>query len=163
LALGITTPLAGFLSDRFGIKRIYLAGLSCFVLGSVLCGLAPSLPILVLCRALQGVGGGIALPLGSALVLNAFPTEEQGMALGFPRGDRLFRARRARVGGLCAGRTLRGQGAASGSAPLPAAGLSHRHARRLGERDRALRRRVPAAALLAGPARANGSRDGVHA
>jgi EmrB/QacA subfamily drug resistance transporter len=82
LALGISTPLAGFLADRFGIKRIYLGGLIVFVLGSLACGIAPSLPILIVARAVQGFGGGIALPLGLALLLNAFPVSEQGMALG---------------------------------------------------------------------------------
>src|SRR5512140_1066795 len=47
LVLGISTPLAGFLSDRFGIKRIYLSGLSIFAIGSLLCGLSPSLGFLV--------------------------------------------------------------------------------------------------------------------
>ena len=83
LALGISTPLAGFLADRFGIKRIYLGGLLVFALGSLACGLAPSLPVLIAARAMQGFGGGIALPLGLALLLNAFPASEQGMALGF--------------------------------------------------------------------------------
>jgi DHA2 family multidrug resistance protein len=82
LALGISTPLAGFLADRFGIKRICLSGLLIFVVGSLVCGLAPNLGILVAARALQGLGGGIALPLGVALLLNAFPVAEQGMALG---------------------------------------------------------------------------------
>jgi EmrB/QacA subfamily drug resistance transporter len=82
LALGISMPLAGFLADRFGIKRIYLGGLLIFVLGSLACGLAPNLGVLVAARALQGFGGGIALPLGIALLLNAFPAAEQGMALG---------------------------------------------------------------------------------
>src|ERR1700754_1820922 len=48
LALGIATPLAGFLADRFSIKRTYIAGLSVFVIGSLLCGLHPGLPPLVL-------------------------------------------------------------------------------------------------------------------
>jgi EmrB/QacA subfamily drug resistance transporter len=82
LALGISMPLAGFLADRFGMKRVYLGGLLIFVLGSLTCGLAPNLGLLVAARALQGFGGGIALPLGVALLLNAFPASEQGMALG---------------------------------------------------------------------------------
>ncbi len=82
LALGISTPLAGFLADRFGIKRIYLAGLIVFTLGSLACGLIPNLGTLIVARAVQGFGGGIALPLGIALLLNAFPVAEQGMALG---------------------------------------------------------------------------------
>jgi DHA2 family multidrug resistance protein len=82
LALGIATPVAGFLADRFGIKRIYITGLAVFILGSLLCGVAPNLELLVLARMLQGLGGGIALPLGSALLLRAFPVAEQGKALG---------------------------------------------------------------------------------
>jgi EmrB/QacA subfamily drug resistance transporter len=82
LTLGITTPLAGFLADRFGDKRIYLGGLALFALGSLLCGLSPNLGLLIAARALQGAGGGIALPLGTALLLQAFPVAEQGMALG---------------------------------------------------------------------------------
>src|SRR5512142_3381636 len=79
LALGISTPLAGYLADRFGIKRIYLLGLAFFVIGSLLCGLAPNLWFLVAARALQGFGGGIAFPLGTALLFSAFPPREQGL------------------------------------------------------------------------------------
>jgi DHA2 family multidrug resistance protein len=82
LALGITTPISGFLADRFGIKRIYLLGLSIFTLGSLACGLAPSLGWLVAARALQGFGGGLAQPLGPAQLYRAFPPKEQGTALG---------------------------------------------------------------------------------
>ncbi|MCX6044882.1 MAG: DHA2 family efflux MFS transporter permease subunit [Chloroflexi bacterium] len=83
LALGITTPLSGFLGDRFGIKRIYLTGLTLFVLGSLLCGLAPTLLMLIIARAIQGIGGGMAQPLGPALLYRAFPPKEQGTALGY--------------------------------------------------------------------------------
>jgi EmrB/QacA subfamily drug resistance transporter len=82
LALGISTPLSGFLADRFGIKRIYLTGLTTFLFGSLLSGLAPGLWFLVGSRALQGIGGGIAIPLGSAMLFAAFPPAEQGLALG---------------------------------------------------------------------------------
>ena len=83
LALGVTTPVSGFLADRYGIKRMYLLGLTIFVIGSFLCGLAPSLGWLILARALQGFGGGIAQPLGPAQLYRAFPPKEQGTALGF--------------------------------------------------------------------------------
>jgi DHA2 family multidrug resistance protein len=86
LALGIGTPMSGFLADRFGIKRMYVGGLATFVLGSLLCGLAPTISpsiwLLVAARALQGLGGGIAQPLGSALLFSTFPPREQGLALG---------------------------------------------------------------------------------
>jgi EmrB/QacA subfamily drug resistance transporter len=83
LSLGVTTPVSGFLADRFGIKRMYLLGLVIFVTSSFLCGLAPSLGWLIAARALQGFGGGISQPLGPAQLYRAFPPEEQGTALGF--------------------------------------------------------------------------------
>ncbi len=82
MSLGISTPLAGFLADRIGTKRIYLGGLGLFAIGSLLSGFAPSLFYLTVARAIQGVGGGLALPLGIALLLQAFPAKEQGTALG---------------------------------------------------------------------------------
>src|SRR5512147_1707040 len=83
LSLGVTTPVSGYLADRFGIKRVYLFGLAVFVIGSFLCGLAPSLGWLIAARALQGFGGGVAQPLGPAQLYRAFPPKEQGTALGY--------------------------------------------------------------------------------
>ena len=83
LALGISTPLAGFLSDRFGMKRMYTVGLALFTVGSLSCALAPTLAVLIVARTLQGVGGGIAVPLGTAMLFASFPPEEQGTALGY--------------------------------------------------------------------------------
>jgi DHA2 family multidrug resistance protein len=83
LSLGVTTPVSGYLADRFGIKRMYLLGIGIFVVGSFLCGLAPSLGWLIAARALQGFGGGIGQPLGPAQLYRAFPPREQGTALGY--------------------------------------------------------------------------------
>ncbi len=82
LAIGIVTPMAGLLADRFGIKRIYLLSLFGFTVASVLCGLAQNLPLLIVFRVLQGLAGGSALPLGTALLFSAFPPEERGLAFG---------------------------------------------------------------------------------
>jgi EmrB/QacA subfamily drug resistance transporter len=82
LSLGIVMPISGFLADRFGLKRIYLTGLALFITGSFLCGIAPSLGLLIAARALQGLGGGMAQPLGAALLFRTFPAREQGTALG---------------------------------------------------------------------------------
>lgn len=60
LALGISTPLAGFLADRFGIKRVYLGGLGIFALSSLVCGLAPSPPSNVGALLAQACRGNIA-------------------------------------------------------------------------------------------------------
>lgn len=82
LSLGISTPLSAFLANRYGMKRIYLAGLSIFIVGSFLSGISPTLGFMIGARALQGFGGGIALPLGSAILFRSFPPKEQGAALG---------------------------------------------------------------------------------
>ena len=82
LALGISTPVAGFLADRYGLKRMYIAGLAIFVAGSLCAGLAPSLPALIAARALKGIGGGIAVPCGTALLFRGFAKRELGLALG---------------------------------------------------------------------------------
>jgi len=82
LALGVVTPLSGFLGDRFGIKRVWLICLGFFVFGSVLCALAPSIEMLIAFRILQGLGGGAALPLGTAMLFSAFPPQERGLAMG---------------------------------------------------------------------------------
>jgi DHA2 family multidrug resistance protein len=83
LAMGIIMPLSGFLSRRFGTKRVYLAGLGIFAAGSLLCGLAPNLSLLIVFRIIQGLGGGITSPLGIALLLQSFPVKEHGAALGY--------------------------------------------------------------------------------
>ena len=82
LALGIVTPLAGYAGDRFGLKRVYLASLGLFTLGSVLCAAAPNLPLLVAARVVQGLGGGGLVPLGIAFLFAAFPLEQRGAAFG---------------------------------------------------------------------------------
>lgn len=81
LSLGIVIPVAGFLADRFGIKRVYVLSLVAFTTASALCGLAPSLNTLILFRILQGLGGGALLPLGTAMLFTAFPPHERGLAL----------------------------------------------------------------------------------
>jgi EmrB/QacA subfamily drug resistance transporter len=82
LALGIATPLAGCLAERFKLKRVYIAGLCIFLLGSLVSGLAPSFWLLVGARALQGIGGGIALPLSTVMLFTTFEDHEQGRAFG---------------------------------------------------------------------------------
>lgn len=81
LALGMSVPLSAWRRGRFPMKRTYVIGLGVFMVGSFLCGIAPSLGVLVAARIGQGIGGGIALPLGTALLFSAFPAEERGWAL----------------------------------------------------------------------------------
>jgi EmrB/QacA subfamily drug resistance transporter len=83
LTQGVVTPTAAFFSDRFGIKRFYVISLLAFTLGSALCGLAWSLPILILFRVLQGMGGAALFPLSITLMFREFPPQERGIAMGF--------------------------------------------------------------------------------
>ena len=83
LTLGVITPTSAFFSDRLGIKRFYLISLVLFTLGSALCGLAWSLPVLIFFRVLQGIGGAALFPLSITLLFREFPPQERGVAMGF--------------------------------------------------------------------------------
>lgn len=71
LALGVTIPLVGWAQRRVGGKRLWLCALAVFLLGSLLCSLAWNASSLIAFRALQGVGGGLMLPLTSTLIVQA--------------------------------------------------------------------------------------------
>jgi DHA2 family multidrug resistance protein len=77
----IVLPLTGWFSKLFGRKRFYIACVLIFVISSFLCGLAPSLPLLVFFRVLQGAGGGGLQPVSQAILVESFPREKQGMAM----------------------------------------------------------------------------------
>jgi MFS transporter, DHA2 family, multidrug resistance protein len=77
----IVMPLTAFLGRLFGQKRVYMFCLGLFLLGSMLCGMARSLEMLVACRVLQGFGAGALQPTEQAILRQTFPPEEQGMAM----------------------------------------------------------------------------------
>jgi DHA2 family multidrug resistance protein len=81
LATVLVMPLTAFLGRQFGQKRVYMACLALFLLGSALCGLARSLPTLVIFRAIQGFGAGALQPTEQAILRQTFPPKEQGMAM----------------------------------------------------------------------------------
>src|SRR6266480_1048958 len=83
LAQGVAVPTAAYFADTLGIKRFYIISLIVFTLGSALCGLAWSLPILIFFRILQGVGGAALFPLSITLLFREFPPHERGTAMGF--------------------------------------------------------------------------------
>ncbi|HWQ43401.1 MAG TPA: DHA2 family efflux MFS transporter permease subunit [Desulfosporosinus sp.] len=83
LAMGAVIPITGFLSDTFGIKKLFIVALSIFTLGSFLCGLAWSNTAMVVFRIIQAVGGGAIMPVGMAYIFSIFPVSERGKALGF--------------------------------------------------------------------------------
>jgi DHA2 family multidrug resistance protein len=76
----VILPISGWLSDRFGRKRFYLTCVVMFTACSMLCGLAPTLPFLILARVLQGLGGGGLAPSEQAILADTFPTEKRGQA-----------------------------------------------------------------------------------
>jgi EmrB/QacA subfamily drug resistance transporter len=71
LALATVIPLTGWAADRFGTKRLYMLALTLFLLGSIACGLAWSIGSLITFRVLQGLGGGMLMPLGMTIMTHA--------------------------------------------------------------------------------------------
>jgi EmrB/QacA subfamily drug resistance transporter len=82
LAQAAVIPLAGWLSDRFGAKRLFLVALAVFSIGSALCATAPNTNMLILFRVLQGLGGGFVMPIGLAYTYRLSPPEKRGMVMG---------------------------------------------------------------------------------
>jgi EmrB/QacA subfamily drug resistance transporter len=73
LSLAVFIPASGWIGDRIGTKRTFLFALATFTLASALCGTAQSLGELIAARVLQGVGGGMLLPTGTAMLFRAYP------------------------------------------------------------------------------------------
>ena len=80
VATAVVTPISGWLSNRFGRRRIMLIGTFGFTTTSVLCGLADSLEALVLYRILQGAFGAPLVPISQAIILDTFPREKHALA-----------------------------------------------------------------------------------
>jgi MFS transporter, DHA2 family, multidrug resistance protein len=83
VANAIVLPLTGWLARHFGRKRLLMTSVAGFTISSLLCGIAPNLPLLVAFRLLQGATGGAMQPLSQAVLLEAFPPHERGKAMGF--------------------------------------------------------------------------------
>ena len=81
IATVMVMPLTGFLARMFGQKRVYMVCLALFVIGSALCGMVRTLPLLVAFRILQGLGAGALQPTEQAILRQTFPPKEQGMAM----------------------------------------------------------------------------------
>src|ERR1700745_3323337 len=76
----IVLPLSGWLSSIVGRKHFYMGCVALVTISSFLCGLAPNLGVLILCRVLQGVGGGGLQPSEQAILADTFPPAKRGMA-----------------------------------------------------------------------------------
>ena len=76
----IVLPLSGWLSSIVGRKNFYMGCVALFTISSFMCGLAPNLAVLIICRVLQGIGGGGLQPSEQAILADTFPPAKRGMA-----------------------------------------------------------------------------------
>src|ERR1700748_488202 len=82
LALAAVIPLTGWAARRFGAKRVYLASIGLFTLGSALCGLSESSTSLILFRVLQGIGGGMIMPVAQMIMAEVAGPQRMGRVMG---------------------------------------------------------------------------------
>jgi len=83
LVLAVMLPTSGWIADKFGYKKTYIYALALFTFGSLLCSLSWNETALVFFRVIQGMGAGLLMPVGMAIVTREFPPEKRGVALGF--------------------------------------------------------------------------------
>src|SRR5271156_3145257 len=76
----IILPISGWLAGTLGRKRFFMTCLTIFTVSSLLCGIAPSLGLLLFFRVLQGAGGGGLQPMAQAILADTFPPEKRGLA-----------------------------------------------------------------------------------
>ncbi|KQU83963.1 multidrug resistance protein B [Variovorax sp. Root318D1] len=81
VANAIAVPLTGFMTQRFGQVRLFIASVVLFMVASLLCGLAPNMTTLILFRALQGFVAGPMIPLSQTLLLSSYPRAKAGLAM----------------------------------------------------------------------------------
>lgn len=82
LAQAAVIPLSGWLSDRFGAKRLFLLSIGLFTFGSMLCVFAESIEMLITFRVLQGLGGGMVMPIAMAIIYHISPPGKVGSVMG---------------------------------------------------------------------------------
>lgn len=83
LTLALLMPVSGFLADKFGTRKVFIASLILFALGSLFCSLSENLSQLVLSRVLQGVGGSLMTPIGRLTLIKTYPKNELVQAMNF--------------------------------------------------------------------------------
>ena len=83
LSLAVLIPVSGKVADRFGSRTVFRAAIAIFTIGSLLCGLAPSLTFLVAARIVQGIGGALMMPVGRLVLLRAVPKKDLVAAMAW--------------------------------------------------------------------------------
>ncbi|HEY1877491.1 MAG TPA: DHA2 family efflux MFS transporter permease subunit [Rhizomicrobium sp.] len=83
LSLAVFIPVSGWMADRYGTRRVFSSAIGLFTLGSVLCGLANNVHMLVACRIIQGCGGAMMVPVGRLTLVRTFPKFELVRAMTF--------------------------------------------------------------------------------
>jgi EmrB/QacA subfamily drug resistance transporter len=83
LSLAVFVPISGWTADRFGARRVFSAAIVVFTLGSIGCGLSHSLPMLVLSRIVQGMGGAMMVPVGRLVLLKTVPRSDLVRAMSY--------------------------------------------------------------------------------
>ena len=81
VANAIVLPATGWFASFFGRKRFLIGCIILFTIASALCGAATSLPLLIVARILQGLGGGALQPISQAILLESFPPNKRGVAM----------------------------------------------------------------------------------
>lgn len=83
LTNAMATPIYGKFADKIGRKPVFLLGLLIFIIGSAASGLSQSMPVLIICRAFQGIGAGAIMPVTFTIIADIYPYEKRAKVLGF--------------------------------------------------------------------------------
>src|SRR4051812_34069134 len=82
LVLGMLIPISGWLTDKFGAKKLFLFSLATFTIGSALCGLAWNLETIIIFRIVQALGGALMQPVAMSMIFRMYPPERRGTVMG---------------------------------------------------------------------------------
>lgn len=83
LSLAVFIPISGWMADRFGTRRVFAWAIALFMIGSLMCGLSMNIPLLVVSRVAQGIGGAMMTPVGRLALVRAFPRSEMLATLNY--------------------------------------------------------------------------------
>lgn len=82
LVIGVLVPISGWMTDRFGAKKLFLFSLFMFTLGSALCGMSWNVGSIIAFRVVQALGGGFMMPVAMAMIYRIFPPDRRGLVMG---------------------------------------------------------------------------------